>query len=277
MGEVRALIEHSFVHEGADYLRRRRERDSLVNISAVTGIARQAVQQLLSTESDAVAPRSDTQVHRAVRVLRGWHEDPEYVTPAGVPRDLPLYGKPPSFVGLVKRYGGGVTHQSILERLIADGAVQASAALTGGQRLKAVRPDLQPEMGSTESLELLSQILGDAIDGAIVSNEREYARLDPRTVAVTVPATSAHVVRARLERRGDVVIQSLENALHDMALTPDQIVEASAGDGSLDVRVTVLMTLRPRPAATDSSIGNAPVRAKRRRAGAPARPPRGTR
>ncbi len=101
-------------------------------VSILTGVSRKEitrVRTLLEQESTPL-PNKTTD---ATRLLSGWHQDPEFVTPAGEPRTLPLDGEGASFTTLWKRYGGDVPVTSMrkeLERagaitMLADGTVRA--------------------------------------------------------------------------------------------------------------------------------------------------------
>ena len=59
----------------------------------------------------------------ATRLLSGWHQDPEFVTPAGEPQVLPPDGSGPSFATLWARYGGDVPLTSMRKELERAGAV----------------------------------------------------------------------------------------------------------------------------------------------------------
>lgn len=219
----------------------------MVSISAITGIARQSVRALLATPAESVAPKSDTQVHRAVRVLRGWHEDPAFTAADGAPLALALSSESCSFEALVRRYGGGVTYQSVLERLIAGNAVKVfREGNEGHNRVKAISRDLQPELASADSLDAVVAACSDAIDlfASTSSNPSE----SPRSLAVTIPASMAHVVRARLVKRRDAALRSIEEALTDAALTSAQIesMEAHGNAGLVDIRFGLVVSMRPR-------------------------------
>lgn len=254
-GEVRALLEHAFVHEAAAYLLQRGERASLVNLSAITGISRQAVRVLLGTPDNDVAPRSDTQLHRAVRVLRGWHEDPDFLDAKSSAIELPIIGAFPSFERLVRRYGGGVTYQSVLERLLANGAVELIRSdQSAAHRVRAVRTDLRQENGAPAALAQATTICADALYSvADMTPGMPDAGLPPRILAVTVPASSASVVRARLGRRSEVLMTSVEDALSDLAMTPADVdaCKALSPHGTVDVRISLLVTMDPDAVARD--------------------------
>lgn len=240
-GELRALVERAFVSEAVQFLRERGERASLVNVSAVSGIARQAVRQLMDAPLDDVMPRSDTQVHRAVRVLWGWHGDPEYCRATGEGLELDIVGPAPSFEALVKRYGGGVTYQSILERLAASGCIELVGQSKGGRgRVRVLRSDLHADGGAPETTDDLLLLLGDALRLASqLQRDAAVPELTSRTLSVAVPLSAGPIVSARLRRRTELLMQSMDEALQDVAVSPERVGNGDVGP-MLEVRVSLL-------------------------------------
>lgn len=91
-------------------------------VSILTGVSRKEiarVRALLEAESDPL-PNKTTD---ATRVLSGWHQDPDFLTPAGEPRTLPPDGAGASFTTLWQRYGGDVPVTSMRKELERAGAI----------------------------------------------------------------------------------------------------------------------------------------------------------
>ncbi len=95
---------------------------NISRISAVTGIGRSAVAELLATPASS-PPRAERGRHRAEHILHGWWNDPEFRGPDGQPALLPLRGAKRSFATLVKRYSGDPRVVTILEELVKVKAV----------------------------------------------------------------------------------------------------------------------------------------------------------
>jgi hypothetical protein len=91
-------------------------------VSILTGVSRKEiarVRSLLEQESDPL-PNKTTD---ATRLLSGWHQDPEFLTPAGEPCVLPSEGEGASFATLWRRYGGDVPVTSMRKELERAGAI----------------------------------------------------------------------------------------------------------------------------------------------------------
>ncbi|MEL6300617.1 MAG: DUF6502 family protein [Pseudomonadota bacterium] len=118
----------------------------------VTGLTRKEVARVISR---AKAKADDGRSYsRPTRVLHGWHNDPEYIGPYGVPLDIPYdagsgSASGPSFMHLVRVYSGDQSPLQMLEELLRVGAVKQ---LEDGV-LKVLRPDFEPASLSPELIE----------------------------------------------------------------------------------------------------------------------------
>lgn len=94
---------------------------------------------------------------RPGRVLAGWHSDPIYVGPYGLPLELP-YESPiegsPSFCHLVKIYSGDMAPRQMLEELTRIGAVVE----LDNNLYKVVRRDYEPEALSPDLVARLGDV-----------------------------------------------------------------------------------------------------------------------
>lgn len=135
------------------------DRSSKVNQSKVailTGLTRKEVKNVIDR-----AMRSDPQSRnysRPARVLAGWHSDPRFLGPYGVPLEIPyestVEGGAPCFVELVKTYSGDMAPRPMLKELMRIGAVVE----TDKSMLKVLRREFIPEALSAELVERLGQV-----------------------------------------------------------------------------------------------------------------------
>ena len=134
------------------------EKDGKVNQSRaaiLTGLTRKEVKNVIdrAIQSDS----SSRSLGRPGRVLSGWHSDPMYVGPYGVPLEIPYETSiegAPSFAGLVKTYSGDMASRPMLKELVRVGAVVELENST----YKAVRRDFEPEALSPELVERLGRV-----------------------------------------------------------------------------------------------------------------------
>ena len=135
------------------------DKSSKVNQSKVailTGLTRKEVKNVIDR-----AMRSDPHSRnysRPARVLAGWHSDPRFLGPYGVPLEIPyessVEGGSPCFVELVKIYSGDMAPRPMLKELMRIGAVVE----TDKSMLKVLRREFIPEALSAELVERLGQV-----------------------------------------------------------------------------------------------------------------------
>ncbi len=98
-------------------------RQSQSRIAIITGLTRKEVARLVDVlGSDSLASASN--LNRVGRVLSGWHQDPDFTGPYGIPHELAFdapYNRR-SFVELVRRYSGDMPPRAMLDELIRVGA-----------------------------------------------------------------------------------------------------------------------------------------------------------
>ena len=124
-------------------------------VAILTGLTRKEVKNVIDR---ALSDDSGTRIYsRPSRVLAGWHSDPKYVGPYGVPLEIPYESSAvggPSFTELVKSYSGDMAPRPMLKELIRVGAV----AELENKTYKAVRRDFEPEALSPELVERLGKM-----------------------------------------------------------------------------------------------------------------------
>jgi len=114
--------KQAYVQEAENHFGIGDKSPTVSRIAIVTGINRKEVKRIRELPSDV-----DTGVskhNRAVRVVTGWIQDPDFQTTRGQPLTL-VYGDPEdSFNQLVKRHGGDVPARAMLDELLRVGTVK---------------------------------------------------------------------------------------------------------------------------------------------------------
>ena len=124
-------------------------------IAILTGLTRKEVKNVIDRAISA-EPLSKN-YSRPSRVLAGWHSDPKYIGPYGVPLEIPYESSGvggPSFTDLVRTYSGDMAPRPMLKELIRVGAVVELENKT----YKAVRRDFEAEALSPELVERLGKV-----------------------------------------------------------------------------------------------------------------------
>ena len=97
-------------------------KQSVSRIAVLTGINRKDVKKLLGQPISA----DDHQVrhNRAVRVIRGWLQDQDFIDDSGEPKHLSISDSSFGFPELVKRYSGDMPARAVLDELLRVGVVR---------------------------------------------------------------------------------------------------------------------------------------------------------
>jgi len=167
---VRLLLRHGVSHAAfSDWARQVYVREAQAHfgigtkaptvsrIAIVTGINRKEVKRLRELP-DAV----DTDVakhNRAVRVVTGWLQDPDFQDDQGRPLALDYGGTVDGFNRLVKRHGGDVPARALLDELERVGTVTRE-----GGRVTLDRQGYQPHRSEEAMLSLFATSAADLLD-----------------------------------------------------------------------------------------------------------------
>jgi hypothetical protein len=129
------------------------ERISNSRIAIVTGLTRREVAALIG-EDGPLRRGADSDAGIVANLLQGWHTDPDFVGPYGVPRDLYLDSDPlglQTFSELVRRYGGGVSRGAILDELRK---IDAAVIPATGEPIRVLKRTYIPESAAPDALEV---------------------------------------------------------------------------------------------------------------------------
>ena len=147
-------------------------------IAILTGLTRKEVANVITRAINAET--HSREFSRPSRVLSGWHNDPDYTGPYGMPLEIPYDSTPksgeiPSFVHLVKTYSGDMAPKGMLEELIRVGAVVSLE----NDVLKVVRRDFEPRSLSPALIQRFGDV-GFNFISTIASNvEKQGAGTGP--------------------------------------------------------------------------------------------------
>lgn len=123
--ELSEVVKTVYVSIAAHEFRVPGKKMSKARIAIVTGLTRKEVQRISEAKySDVSGPR--TNLSRIGRVLSGWHTDPDFTGPYGMPLELRYDSDVPAdatFTRLVQRYSGDMTPRAMLDELLRVGIV----------------------------------------------------------------------------------------------------------------------------------------------------------
>jgi hypothetical protein len=257
-GEFKAIVDSVYAHAGSEYLAEQGERATYSKLAVITGINRAFLPAILANPQDEFHPRSNTQLHRAARVLNGWYDDKQFQTSLGDPAVLPVDGERRSFRQLVELYSGGVYHQTMLSELERVGAIR----LVSGGRVRAMRRNPVSGGANLESMLTTAETAGDILN-TLEHNLTSPAgeQLPVRTMIGNLDPRALPLFRTQLDKRADSLLEVLDLFMRSHGPEP---VRTGNGNAAVEVGVAVIAIRRTSPKPQDSVPTMPPRRRKDR-------------
>src|SRR5262245_50900850 len=120
-GETAEVLKTVFVEVAGRDFDLPERKTSLSRIAIITGLTRKEVakqQDILTSGALDV----DSNLNRMTRVLEGWHSDPAFTGPYGMPMELPFESPTSaSFATLVRKHSGDMAPRAMLDELMRVG------------------------------------------------------------------------------------------------------------------------------------------------------------
>jgi hypothetical protein len=178
----------------------------------LTGLTRKEVKNVIDR---AISEEPHNKNYsRPSRVLAGWHSDPKYIGPYGVPLEIPYESSgegDAGFTDLVKTYSGDMAPRPMLKELVRVGAVVELENKT----YKVVRRDFEAEALSAELVERLGKV-GHYFFSTAAANiekiEQGSGYFDRRVYTDTgLSANSIKLFDDYIKTRGQEFLEELDN------------------------------------------------------------------
>jgi len=148
-GSFEEMVRKAYVEEAFAQARRNNIKPTISSVSAETGLSRKEVKRLHETELGD-SQSTEQKYNRAIRVISGWLNDPQYSYEEGNPRALSLDNAPSlnisgaSFANLVKQYSGDIPTKAMLNLLESSACIEIKDGLVHLVR-NAYVPGSDPE------------------------------------------------------------------------------------------------------------------------------------
>ena len=188
------------------------EKVNQSRVAILTGLTRKEVKNVIDRAMTATSHAKN--FSRPSRVLVGWHSDPGYTGPYGVPLEIPYESTirdQPSFKELVRAYSGDMAPLQMLKELIRVGAV---VQLDNGN-YKVLRRNFEPERLSPELLERFGDVAHNFFSTAAANIEKseQGAGFFERVVYAEEPITKEIIAQFDMyvKTRGQVFLEELDN------------------------------------------------------------------
>lgn len=131
-------------------------RSSQSRVAILSGLSRKEVARQKGILDGGQVVEAASNLNRVTRVLVGWHSDPDYTGPYGMPIELPFEADiGPSFSELVRRHSGDMVPRAMLDELVRVGAVEQ----LGSGALKVLTRTYIPENLNPDALERFGEVV----------------------------------------------------------------------------------------------------------------------
>ncbi len=216
----------AFVRAAGDILREQGKPVSFSRVSAITGLHRHVVSNIVNSPDAASADSTidkDYRRNRLARVLAGWFENPHYTDGEGRPLVLDIDGPEPSFASLVRAFSGDIYPGIILDELLEVGAVKvledgSIRAITRRYTAGGAEPAALELLGSTsrDFFRTLEHNLGTPPEQRLYTDTVVSIRLDKAALPL---------FRRLLRQRGAAFLEDIEGWVseHEIAEAPDAV------------------------------------------------------
>lgn len=182
-------------------------------IAILTGLTKKEVDRLIS-ERGTRKREYESNLNRVARILTGWHTDPQFTGPYGLPLDVPFDAPGAlSFSELVRRYTSDMPPEAMLDELLRIGVVKEADA----GRYKVLTRTYLPSVDAPESLDRLGNAVRNFVE-TIDFNRTETdpeARLFERTVLADegLRAEDLPHFQAYVRERGQYLLEEIDDWL----------------------------------------------------------------
>ena len=234
-GEFSEVVKTSFVTIAAQEFRVPGKKMSKARIAIVTGLTRKEVHRLSEIDQKERFALK-TNLNRITRVLSGWHTDPEYTGPYGMPLEVRYDSDIPkdvTFVRLVQQYSGDMTPRAMLDELLRVGSVVE----TDHNWFKVLRREYVPEALAPDFLERLGRGVHDYVQ-TLEANmgivEGEGGRFE-RFVAPELGLKASDLPKfdAYIRERCQALLEEIDNWLSKQAAPDkakgDEVIQTGVG------------------------------------------------
>jgi hypothetical protein len=128
-GELAEVLKTVFVEVASEDFTLPERKVSQSRVAILTGLTRKEVAKQEALLASGATLDFPANLNRVIRVLDGWHTDPEFTGPYGMPLDLPFDAAvPATFTNLVRKHSGDMAPRAMLDELLRVGAVDRLAS-----------------------------------------------------------------------------------------------------------------------------------------------------
>lgn len=212
-GEFSEIAKDVYVEVASSDFRLPDKNITQGRIAILTGLTRKEVKRLVDERGKQQLDYASN-LNRVSRLLSGWHTDPQFTGPYGLPLDVP-YEAPGarSFSELVRRYTGDMPARAMLDELLRIGVVTEAE----GSRYKVLTRTYLPSADAPESLDRLGHAVRNFIETIDFNRTETEAenKLFERNVNADAGLRAADLplFKAYVRERGQYLLEELDDWL----------------------------------------------------------------
>lgn len=169
--EFADILKAVYVEVAVSDFKVERKKGTKSRIAVITGLTRKEVSRIIEIAgTELEGARSN--LNRVARVLAGWHTDPDFIGPYGMPLEIKYEDEGLSavtFSTLVRRYSGDMSPRSMLDELMRVGVVVE----TEPGWLKVLRRDYEPQSLAQDSFERVGEVVKNFINTVDFNLQKE--------------------------------------------------------------------------------------------------------
>jgi len=207
-GTFADITRKIYVDCGFEEAKRSKQKQTVSNVSIITGINRKEVKRLkesLSVDTD----NSLKKFNRIVRVLAGWQHDEEFLDKDHEVKDLLLEGDTGSFTSLVRKYSGDMPVVAMLNALIDSGNIE----VIDNGNIQLINPNYLPKTDSDEKLNILGIDTAEfieTIDHNITIEHPEDAWFQRKASNTKVKITALPKIKQRINKKAQQLLEDID-------------------------------------------------------------------
>lgn len=212
-GTFADITRKIYVDGGFIEAMRRGQKQTVSNVSILTGINRKEVKRLreaLVFDTD----HSLLKFNRVVRVIAGWQHDEDYLDSDHEPQDLLLEGSKGSFSSLVKKYSGDMPVVAMLNALIDSGNIR----VIDNGNIQLINPNYLPSTDSEKKLNILGIDSAEfirTIDHNINIRHPEDAWFQRKASNTQVSIAALPKIKQRINKKAQQLLEDIDADFSD--------------------------------------------------------------
>jgi hypothetical protein len=219
-GEFAEFAKRAYMEVAYEHFSIPGRKTTYSRVAILTGLNRKEIVRLTQQSASEIHPRKGT-TNRALRVVTGWLNDPDFLDDKEQPKTLPIKGDNASFNTLAIRYSGDITARAILEELKRLGIVKITAERDLVQLLSC---GYIPQNDKPEQIEIMSISATDLLETVAhnLEHEKEELRFQRQLIHRDVPESIVKEFKTYSHNKSSALLSELNQWLiHRMPQEPD--------------------------------------------------------